>query len=144
MAWVNINGHRYYRRSRRVGGRVCTEHIGGGWLGRVAAELDACDRQIRRLKRFGERMSPWNKDLTPSPPTGGGQNVRRVATETVPGAARESWQNSTKGNAPRTPPDGRGSFLRVFRPDPTGNSRAPRQTLFCHPLGGFSRDRRPP
>ncbi len=56
MAWVHINGHRYYRRSRRVGGRVFTEHVGGGWLGRAAAELDSCDRQIRRLKRFGEQL----------------------------------------------------------------------------------------
>jgi len=30
MAWVNIKGHRYYRRSKRVGGRVVTGHVGRG------------------------------------------------------------------------------------------------------------------
>jgi hypothetical protein len=56
MAWVNVNGHRYYRRSRRVGGRVVIEHIGGGRFGAIVAEWDASHRELRRLERFGERL----------------------------------------------------------------------------------------
>ena len=48
---------------------------------------------------------------------------------------RTKHVNSQKGSRTRTPPDGRGSFLAVLRSDPTRNSRAPRQTLFCHPCG---------
>ena len=44
MAWVNIKGHRYYRRSKRVGGRVVTEHIGRGELANLDAEYDAGER----------------------------------------------------------------------------------------------------
>ena len=55
---------RYYYRSRREGGRVVTEYLGSGDLGRLAAELDARD-QIRRRderlklqeqKQFQERL----------------------------------------------------------------------------------------
>ena len=48
MAWVNVKGHRYYRRSKRVGGRVVTEYVGRG----VLADLDArYDRELRDLER---------------------------------------------------------------------------------------------
>ena len=38
---------RYYTRSKRIGGRVIREYIGGGILGHVAAELDRADRERR-------------------------------------------------------------------------------------------------
>lgn len=57
MAWANINGHRYYRRSRRVDGKVVTRHVrGGARLGRMVEQLDAHDRLIRRMARLDERL----------------------------------------------------------------------------------------
>ena len=49
MAWVNIKNRQYYRRSRRVNGRVVTEHIGGGTMGELSASLDHSERMIRRM-----------------------------------------------------------------------------------------------
>ena len=42
---------RYYYRSRRKGGRVITEYLGTGALGRVLAECDS----LEKLKRDKER-----------------------------------------------------------------------------------------
>lgn len=56
MAWVNVNGHRYYRRSRRVGDRVLTEHVGGGRFGRMVAEWDAAQRELRRWDGWEGRL----------------------------------------------------------------------------------------
>ncbi len=49
MAWVNISGNRYYRRSHRVSGRVETQHIGGGEFGEAMAGLDQAERMGRRI-----------------------------------------------------------------------------------------------
>jgi hypothetical protein len=57
MAWTTINGHRYYRRSKRIGDKVVTRHVrGGARLGRMAEQLDAHDRLIRRMARLDERL----------------------------------------------------------------------------------------
>ncbi len=56
MPWVNVNGHRYYRRSRRVNGRVVTEHVGGGRIGQLAADLDAAERRLRRWDGWEARL----------------------------------------------------------------------------------------
>lgn len=56
MAWVNINRHRYYRRSRRVNGRVVTEHVGGDRIGELAAGLDEAKRKLRQLDGWKERL----------------------------------------------------------------------------------------
>lgn len=49
MAWVNIKNRQYYRRSRRVNGRVATEHLGGGEFGEMMASLDHSERMMRRM-----------------------------------------------------------------------------------------------
>lgn len=50
MAWVNIHGRSYYRRSKRVGGRVVTEHIGCGKIGELMALMDDSERIDRRIE----------------------------------------------------------------------------------------------
>ncbi len=49
MAWVNIKNGRYYRRSRRINGRVVNEHLGGGEFGEAMAGLDQAERMGRRI-----------------------------------------------------------------------------------------------
>lgn len=39
---------KYYTRSRRVNGRVVRRYIGGGKIGRLAADMDALKRQERK------------------------------------------------------------------------------------------------
>ncbi len=56
MAWVNINGHRYYRRSKRVGVRVVTEHVGRGELAEMVAAHDLAAREVTRTARACERF----------------------------------------------------------------------------------------
>jgi hypothetical protein len=53
---VWIKGHRYYRRSRRVNGRIVTEHVGRGELAELEAQLDADLRKLRRLDVALDRL----------------------------------------------------------------------------------------
>jgi hypothetical protein len=53
MGWDK--GGRYYTRSRRVNGRVVREHVGGGFLGFFAAQLDAAEREKRLSERTAAR-----------------------------------------------------------------------------------------
>ena len=50
-------GGLYYTRSRKEGGRVVREYIGGGVLGELAAQLDAEERQRRE-----EQAARWRDE----------------------------------------------------------------------------------
>lgn len=47
MAWKNG----YYYRNKRVGGKVVTEYVGGGYLGEFVQQADEHERQQAQEKR---------------------------------------------------------------------------------------------
>lgn len=50
-------GGLYYTRSRKEGGRVIREYVGGGILGELAAQMDALERERRE-----ERAARWKEE----------------------------------------------------------------------------------
>jgi hypothetical protein len=58
MGWKTINGHRYYYKSERDGGRVKTTYFGAGESGRLISLMEAIDREEKdenRKQRRAER-----------------------------------------------------------------------------------------
>jgi hypothetical protein len=52
MGWeLPQRGGPYYTRSRKVGGRVIREYVGGGVAGELAADRDAQERRQRAMLR---------------------------------------------------------------------------------------------
>jgi hypothetical protein len=50
-------GGLYYTRSRKEGGRVIREYVGGGILGELAAQMDALERERRE-----EQAARWKEE----------------------------------------------------------------------------------
>ena len=55
MAWVTVKGHRYYRRSRRVNGRVVNDHYGRGEFAESVADYHKAERDLARAERDSRR-----------------------------------------------------------------------------------------
>ena len=43
---------KYYTRSRKVNGRVVREYVGKGPIGQLAAQMDALERDRRRIEKY--------------------------------------------------------------------------------------------
>lgn len=65
MGWENRNGHRYYYRKRRIGGRVVSEYLGAGeWVEAIAGltRLDRMERDEERAAWRTEREREQIRD----------------------------------------------------------------------------------
>ena len=52
MGW---NAGKYYTRSKKIAGRTFRQYIGGGEVGRLAAQYDQIQREIRMQRRDAAR-----------------------------------------------------------------------------------------
>ncbi len=66
MGWKTINGHRYYYKSERDGGRVKTTYFGAGEAGTLMAEMVALERLERAADReeFREQREEFMAEET--------------------------------------------------------------------------------
>jgi hypothetical protein len=60
-------GGLYYTRSRKEGGRVVREYVGGGILGELAARMDAEERQRRQEEVASQRRERERLDILSAP-----------------------------------------------------------------------------
>src|SRR5271165_7516822 len=62
MSWKNINGRRYYYKSKRVGGRVESRYFGAGESGSLMAQIDEFERLERAAERWAEQEEREESD----------------------------------------------------------------------------------
>jgi hypothetical protein len=55
MGWKNINGRRYYYKSKRVGNRIESRYFGAGESGSLVARIDELERLEEAAERWAER-----------------------------------------------------------------------------------------
>jgi hypothetical protein len=67
MGWDVRDGRRYYSRSRKVGGRVVREYVGGGAAGQAAAAADALRRAEREASAEAARQRRAEHDAALAP-----------------------------------------------------------------------------
>jgi hypothetical protein len=79
MGWKTINGHRYYYKSRRVGGRIETTYFGAEEYGSLMAQIDAIDRLERAAEREKERDEREESDSEEQTIAGWFDHVQAVA-----------------------------------------------------------------
>jgi hypothetical protein len=60
-------GGPYYTRSRKEGGRVIREYLGGGFLGELAAHMDAEERRRRQEREAAHREERERLDALAAP-----------------------------------------------------------------------------
>src|SRR5262249_50374138 len=67
MGWEVRGERRYFTKSRKKGGRVVREYVGGGSLGELVAAADALRRADRRAAAaaFQAETARWDAALTP-------------------------------------------------------------------------------
>jgi hypothetical protein len=100
------NGNEYYYRSHRERGNVVKEYIGGGELGRQAAEADRAARESRRqaLRLRKEHSRPVD-DLTADLDEFGAMVDELVTCQLLVAGAKShhrTWMFSKNGRARRT------------------------------------------
>jgi len=57
MAWEQRGGKPFYYRKKRVGGRVRSQYVGGGDIGRLCAAADLGRRRARKAEREAFRTA---------------------------------------------------------------------------------------
>jgi hypothetical protein len=98
MGWVIRPGRRpYYTRSKKRGGKVFSEHVGGGSVGELAAAADALKRAERRARLEARRAEKarWQAALAPLQELCREADLLVKATLLVAGYhqhARSSWR----------------------------------------------------
>ena len=60
-------GGLYYTRSRKEGGKVVREYVGGGILGELAARMDAEERRLREEEKASRREERERLDALAAP-----------------------------------------------------------------------------